>query len=85
MFESGKFYAPITMHYTDAEGAVIDLVRSFMEEEYCSFPAAVHDDMFDALSRIQEPTLDLVWPKTYKAPVDPFSVGQVSAGGWMSH
>lgn len=62
MMEQGKFYAPETMHYTDSEGQVRDLVKTFIEEEMASFPAGLHDDMLDSLSRIAEPDLALKWP-----------------------
>lgn len=63
MMEQGKFYLPRTMHYTDAEGAVRDLVKVFVEEELMAFPAGLHDDMLDALARIAEPDLPLTWPR----------------------
>jgi predicted phage terminase large subunit-like protein len=62
-FEQGRFYFPRTWHYTDYEGVVRDLVRDFVEQEYTAFPVPVHDDMLDALARIAEPDLDLIWPK----------------------
>lgn len=64
MMEQGKFYLPRTMHYTDAEGAVRDLVKVFVEEELTAFPAGLHDDMLDALARIAEPDLPLTWPSS---------------------
>jgi predicted phage terminase large subunit-like protein len=62
-FEQGRVWFPRSLYYTDYEGKVADLVRAFIEEEYGSFPVSAHDDMFDALARIAEPTLPLVWPK----------------------
>ncbi len=63
MFEAGKFYAPRTLYYTASDGVPRDLVQTFIEEEYAPFPAALHDDMLDALSRIAEPDLPLIWPQ----------------------
>jgi predicted phage terminase large subunit-like protein len=63
MFEAGKFYAPASFHYTDSEGMPRDLVGVFLDEEYGAFPAGIHDDMLDALARIAEPDLPLVWPR----------------------
>ena len=41
----------------------MDLVTSFIEEEYKPFPVALHDDMFDAASRITDEDLNVIWPK----------------------
>lgn len=54
LFEQGKVYFPQTLHYTDKEGIPRDLVHEFVEKEFCAFPAGLHDDMLDALSRITE-------------------------------
>jgi predicted phage terminase large subunit-like protein len=61
--EQGRFYLPHSLSYTDYEGITRDLVHEFIEQEYVAFPVAAHDDMMDALSRIAEPDLALVWPK----------------------
>lgn len=63
IFEQGKVYLPQSMHKTDYEGQVKELVGSFIEQEYASFPVSLHDDMLDALARIVEPDLVLTWPK----------------------
>lgn len=52
LFEGGKVYLPGKLHKTDYQGRVVDLVTAFREEEYKPFPVALHDDMFDAFSRI---------------------------------
>lgn len=79
LFEQNKVYFPRSLHYTDHTGNVRDLVHDFIEEEYKAFPVPIHDDMLDALSRIAEPNLSLIWPKAhttsnYTVPVP---------GGWM--
>lgn len=61
-FAEGRWYFPQSIVYTDNEGKVRELVHTFVEEEYCAFPVGAHDDMLDALSRIVEPDLPLVWP-----------------------
>lgn len=66
LFEQGKFYLPKSLHITSYEKVSVDLVRSFIEEEFVAFPVGIHDDMLDALSRICEPDLKLVWPKEEK-------------------
>lgn len=62
VFEQGRFYFPETLNVANYEKIVVDLVKSFVEEEFVAFPVGIHDDMMDALSRIAEPDLSLVWP-----------------------
>jgi len=54
----GKFYLPekpIVYHGQD-------LVRIFIDEEYTKFPFCRHDDMLDAISRIEDPDVALSKP-----------------------
>lgn len=62
-FEQGRWYLPETLIRTNYEKLAVDLVHAFVEEEYKAFPVSVHDDMLDALSRIYEDDLKIVWPK----------------------
>lgn len=68
IFADGKFYCPDTLYYTDREGVPHELVGEFTEQEFLAFPAGIHDDMLDGLSRIVEPDLDLVWPMPEENP-----------------
>jgi predicted phage terminase large subunit-like protein len=68
IFADHKFYFPESLYYTDREGVPHDLVSQFTEQEFCAFPAGVHDDMLDSLSRIVEPDLPLVWPMPEEDP-----------------
>lgn len=61
--EQGRFYLPRSLHKTNYEGAVEDVVSVFIEQEYKAFPVPLHDDMLDSLARIAEPELSLVWPQ----------------------
>ena len=63
IFEQGRFYLPKTKNVADWQKNVLDLVQSFIEEEYFPFPVGLHKDMLDSLSRIAEPELKLIWPK----------------------
>jgi len=63
IFENGRFYLPKSLYQTDWQKTPVDMVHSFIEEEYMAFPVGLHDDMLDALARIAEPDLKLVWPK----------------------
>jgi predicted phage terminase large subunit-like protein len=62
LFEQGKIFLPDSMDKTNYEGRTVDLTNAFVEEEYKAFPVCVHDDMLDALARIDEPDLTLMWP-----------------------
>ena len=66
LFEAGRIWLPETLHITDWQKVPVDNVRSFVEEEYMAFPVGLHDDMLDALARIAEPDLKLVFPKEEK-------------------
>ena len=69
IFEQGKVYLPKSLHITDYQKQTVDLVRAFIEEELVAFPVGLHDDMLDALSRIAEPDLKLIWPKEIEKTV----------------
>ncbi|MDP2621236.1 MAG: phage terminase large subunit [Hyphomicrobiales bacterium] len=83
-FENGKFYLPRTLHVTDWQKNIVDLVHSFVEEEFYPFPTCLHKDLLDSLSRIAEPDLKLVWPKEEKPqPAPPPTNIQQPATAWM--
>jgi len=63
MFEQGKVYLPKSLNVADWQKIPVDLVHSFVEEEFYPFPVGLHEDMLDAMARIAEPDLRLVWPK----------------------
>lgn len=63
LFETGRMYFPETVYRTDYEGKVVELVQSFIEEEYKAFPVGLHDDMLDALARILDEDMLITWPK----------------------
>ncbi len=65
-FEQGRIILPRTLHYTMYDGKTVDLVHDFIEQEYTGFPVSIHDDMLDALARLFEPDLTLLWPKATK-------------------
>jgi len=57
LFENGKVLLPRSMHRTLYDKTTVDLVRVFVEEEYCAFPVGRHDDMLDCIARILDPEL----------------------------
>lgn len=80
IFEQRRFYLPRSQYRTNYEGVTEDMVQVFLHQEYKPFPVAIHDDMFDALARIEEPGLDLTWPKPGQGTQLNF-ISQFSAGG----
>lgn len=62
LFETRRIYFPVSLHRTDFEGKTRDLVAEFVEQEYKCFPAAVHDDVLDALSRLCDPEMGCNFP-----------------------
>lgn len=85
LFEAGRIWLPETHNITDWQRKTVDLVHSFIEEEYMAFPVGLHDDLLDALSRICEPDLKLIWPKAEKPSTEPARfIPQNSAVAWMA-
>ncbi len=65
-FEQGRIVLPRTCYKTGYDGKTSDLVADFIEQEFMAFPVGVHDDMLDALARLFEPDLTLLWPTRRK-------------------
>lgn len=61
-FENGQFYLPHAIHYKKGE-KVFNFVSEFIEKEYTQYPMSTHDDMLDAMARINDPALDLRVPE----------------------
>lgn len=64
IFEQGRFWLPETLVRENYEGKNIDIIKTFVEEEYIPFPVAGHDDFFDMMSRIVDDDLGASWPST---------------------
>lgn len=62
-FEQKRIILPRTLHYTGYDGKTEDLVQVFIESEYLGFPVGIHDDLMDALARLLEPEMPLLWPR----------------------
>lgn len=85
LFESERIWLPESCYVTNWEKIPIDLVHSFIEEEYMAFPVGLHDDMLDALARICEPDLKLVWPEEKKPAIQQEIKHAYPASlGWMA-
>ncbi|MCH8317352.1 MAG: hypothetical protein IIA88_02450 [Bacteroidetes bacterium] len=74
-----------TLHRTNWDKKTEDLVKVFIEEEYLAFPVGTHDDLLDALARICEPNMDLVFPKEESLYVPPPTPSLDKDIAWMGH
>lgn len=63
VFEQGRMYLPQSCWKTNYEGKRVDLVQVFINEEYGPFPVCAHDDGLDSLARLQDPAVNLPFPK----------------------
>lgn len=63
LFEQGKFYIPDAIPYTQYDGKTVDMIEQMLVEEYDPFPAVVHDDVLDCISRIKDPAMNIVFPR----------------------
>ena len=52
LFEQGKFYFPKQIIHENWEGVNEDMLKSFFEQEYKTYPVGEHDDGFDSLSMV---------------------------------
>ena len=85
LFEQGEIWLPESLNVADWQRTIVDLVRSFVEEEYMAFPVGAHEDMLDALARMEEPDLKLVWPKAEAPKPDaPMPHIHETATAWMA-
>jgi len=62
IFSNRQFFLPYELYRTNYEGKDLNLVESFLSEEFMMFPVGAHDDMLDAISRVFD--MDMVWPKS---------------------
>lgn len=60
--EEGKWFFPEQFWYVDFEQENRNLMKEFIEEEYIHFPNVTYKDMLDALSRIYDEDLNVVYP-----------------------
>ena len=85
LFEAGRIWLPRTKNVADWQKSVVDLVHEFVESEFYPFPGSLHDDMLDALARICEPEMRLIWPMEKKDKAEPPRTRpQHTATAWMA-
>ena len=91
LFQKGRFILPKVMVYTNNDGETTELIQDFLDEEYLAFPYCRHDDMLDAMSRITESGMGVVFPTRTTIEIDsgptddPLNLSDSNdPGTWMS-
>jgi phage terminase large subunit-like protein len=62
LFKERKIYLPRQLMYKNTEGNMVDMVRTFLEVEFSTWPNSSYKDMLDSLSRITEPGMPVTYP-----------------------
>jgi len=86
--QQGRWYFPANLIYVDCEGRQFDLVHELVNSEMATFDKGRFDDMLDALSRVYEEDLSLVFPRlTQKQGQNITGMGDSSGniGSWMEY
>ncbi len=65
VFQSGRFFLPYRIPYVTVEGEQTELVTTFIDEEYNTFPIGAHDDSLDCMSRILDTDLAVSFPELF--------------------
>lgn len=66
LFRTGRIKLPKVLPYiplADDLPREMDLIRTFIEDEYKAYPSSLHDDMLDAMARVVDPRADLDFPE----------------------
>lgn len=61
--QQGRWWFPANLMYADSEGRSFDLVRELVYSEMPTFPNARFDDMLDAMSRVYDQEMQMVFPR----------------------
>lgn len=83
--QQGRWYFPENLIYVDSDDRRFDLVSELVNSEMASFPRGRFDDMLDALCRIYEPEMGMIFPRVQvknDMMVRGIERGSES-GGWM--
>ena len=90
MFEDRKIHLPKYMPFRQNDGKVVDIIQSFISEEYLEFPHCTHDDMIDCMARCTDEGLGVSYPNQNRPdtglskPFDPFAEKRTEVGSWMT-
>jgi len=57
-FYDRKVYLPRVLYKADYQKKTVDVIDSFIHQEYLTFPVGLHDDLLDAMSRLCDIKVD---------------------------
>lgn len=81
----GRFWLPVDLWRTLHDNRTVDLVQVLVEEEMMPWPVPVHDDLLDAISRIED--IALAWPRAAEEEAPRrrrYGLDDRPRGSWMS-
>lgn len=85
-FSRGDLYLPLELWRTNTDGKTIDIVQALIEQEILPWPMPVHDDLLDAIARIED--VNLPWPRGSIDPAPPKKPDRYRQrppeGSWMT-
>lgn len=81
--EEGRWYYPKQLIRKSYEGEMVDLIQSFIYDEFIPFPVSMHDDMLDAKARIFEDDIRASFPEPEEEEEEDYNdYGMDSVGGY---
>lgn len=83
LFLQGMIYLPRSLKKVRVDGTKYDPIDEFVNQEYVRWPSCDTKDMLDALARIDEPGMSLVWPKKRDMDQRYDNVVSIDRGSWM--
>lgn len=83
MFADARIWLPIALWRTIHTGETVDVVATLIEEEILPWPVPVHEDLLDAISRIEDLSVPWPGPAEPERKRDRYS-DRGEKGSWMS-
>jgi predicted phage terminase large subunit-like protein len=83
LFYAGKIRLPYAIYYTQYDGIAVELINYLVEREYKNFPVSEYKDCLDALSRLCDDDLSVVWPDPLPEGYDRSYQDEAASGSWM--
>lgn len=81
--QRGRWYFPDTLIYTDTEGRSLDMVKELLDSEMAVFPRARFDDGLDAITRVYDEEMQVVFPRIIKSKSHAIN-REMQKGEWIN-